>query len=103
LRPDDFSRPAAAQNAGIAAPGGLTVAMDGTSFAPAQQRVKVGDTITWINNDPFPHNVAAAAQPSLHSGDLQPGERWTFTPTRAGRIEYECTLHPGMRGTLIVE
>jgi len=101
LTDEDFAPPPDASPIPAGA-GVRTIAMDGTAFTPAQATVAVGDTVTWVNNDPFPHNVASARLP-IHSGDMQPGQRWTFRPTAAGRFDYECTLHPGMRGTLIVE
>ena len=30
------------------------------------------------------------------------GGKFSFTPTKAGEIKYECTLHPGMEGTIEV-
>jgi plastocyanin len=78
------------------------VAMDGTSFTPAELHVSVGETVTWTNKDPFPHNVSASAA-HLHSPDIPADGTWSFTPNRVGRVEYVCTLHPGMKGVLIVE
>jgi plastocyanin/mono/diheme cytochrome c family protein len=79
-----------------------TITMDGTGFTPAELTVAVGDTVTWINKDPFPHTVSSR-RGHFHSEDVPAGGRWTFTPGAAGRFPYVCTLHPGMEGTLIVE
>lgn len=81
---------------------GRTIHIDGTSFAPSEATVRVGDTISWINNDPFPHNVTAV-DGNFKSGDLEPDQRWQYRPTKPGRVQYVCTLHPGMTGTLVVE
>jgi len=89
----------AAQPAGNQAP---AVAMDGTTFVPAELHVTVGETVTWTNKDPFPHNVTAA-RAHVHSPDLPEGGTWSFTPRAPGRVDYACTLHPGMKGVLIVE
>lgn len=78
-----------------------TVVLDGTTFVPAQIDVKAGDTITWVNRDPFPHDVTAA-DGRFHA-TLQPNEQWQFRPTTPGRIEYVCTLHPGMKGVFVVQ
>lgn len=79
-----------------------TIAIDGTAFTPPELTVHVGDTIVWKNTDPFPHNVTAATG-AFSSGDLDPEKQWRFRARTAGRFPYVCTLHPGMKGTLIVE
>ena len=76
--------------------------MDGTSFVPPVLTVKAGATVTWTNKDPFPHNVTSTAG-GFKSGDLDPDQQWQFTPATPGRFPYVCTLHPGMKGTLVVE
>jgi plastocyanin len=81
---------------------GNAVAMDGTTFTPGTVTVHVGDTVTWTNKDPFPHNVTSPAG-GFKSGDLEPDRQWQFRATNTGRFSYVCTLHPGMNGTLIVE
>ena len=81
---------------------GTAVAMDGVSFTPEQLVVKVGETVTWTNKDPFPHNVTSSTV-AFKSGDIAPDAQWSFRATEAGRFPYTCTLHPGMNGTLIVE
>ncbi len=40
-------------------PATRTVVIGGTKYAPGTPTVKRGDTIVWINNDPFPHTVTA--------------------------------------------
>ena len=76
--------------------------MDGVSFTPEQLIVKVGETVTWTNKDPFPHNVTSSSG-EFKSGNIAPDAQWTYRATAAGRYPYTCTLHPGMNGTLIVE
>jgi plastocyanin len=102
---EQHAEPEHAQSDQAAHPNGhepSEVAMDGTTFVPAESHVVVGERVTWTNKDPFPHNVTAA-RAHLHSPDLPAGGTWSFTPRTAGRLDYVCTLHPGMKGTLIVE
>jgi plastocyanin/mono/diheme cytochrome c family protein len=104
LRPGEYPEPhAESEHAGQT--GGdqsSAVAMDGTSFVPAELHVPVGETVTWTNKDPFPHDVSASAA-HLHSPEIPPDGTWSFTPNTVGRVEYICSLHPGMKGVLIVE
>jgi plastocyanin len=81
---------------------GTSVTMDGVSFTPERLIVKVGETVTWTNKDPFPHSVTSSAG-GFESGEIAPDGRWQYRATAAGTFPYTCTLHPGMDGTLIVE
>jgi plastocyanin len=79
-----------------------TVDIDGTTFEPGAVTIALGQTVRWINKDPFPHNVTSKAA-GLHSGDLDPDQAYEFEATKRGTFDYVCTLHPGMRGVLRVE
>ncbi len=100
LKPDDENTTHHEHAAEPAAP--HVVRMDGTAFVPAEMTVAVGETVTWTNADPFPHNVASA-KGGFKSGDLDPDRSWKFHAGKPGRFDYVCTLHPGMKGTLIVQ
>ena len=78
-----------------------SVVMDGTTFSPNELSVRVGETVEWMNKDPFPHNVTSALG-GFRSGDLEPDQAWRWQAAKAGAFPYVCTLHPGMKGTLIV-
>jgi plastocyanin len=75
--------------------------MDGSGYQPAIITVKKGDSVTWVNKDPFPHTVTAAG--TFDSRSIAPNGRWTYRATKAGQFDYICTLHPNMKGTLKVE
>lgn len=79
-----------------------TVIIEGVQFSPSALTVKAGDTVIWINRDPFPH-TATANGGRFDSHAIEPGRSWTFTPKKAGVISYGCTYHPTMKGTLRVE
>jgi Plastocyanin len=100
LTPHDLER--SHTSAGDAHEEANTVAMDGTTFVPGSLTVKIGATVTWVNKDPFPHNVSSGTG-GFHSGDMEPDARWRFQADKVGAFPYVCTLHPGMKGTLIVE
>jgi plastocyanin len=91
----------AASAAGSGKPATHTVTMDGTSYAPATIVVKKGETVTWVNKDPFPHTVTAAGK--FDSRSIAANGKWTYRATKRGEFPYICTLHPNMKGTLKVE
>src|SRR3954452_7304379 len=82
--------------------GGVSISMKNTAFSPTSQTVKVGQKITWTNDDPFDHNVTATSGATFKSKNFGQGGTYTFTATKAGTIKYVCTIHPGMDGTLTV-
>ena len=76
--------------------------MRGIQFVPKQVTVKVGQTVKWTDLEDIPHNVKADSGASFRSSTFGKGKSFTFTPGKAGTIQYECTIHPGMAGTLTV-
>ena len=88
--------------AASAAPAAQTVAIDGFAFKPPVVTVRQGETVEWRNTDPVPH-TATAKDAGLDSGEIAANGTWRFTAKKKGRFGYVCTLHPIMRGELVVE
>ena len=84
-----------------AAPVTHTVTIDAFEFKPATLTVKQGGVVVWRNTDPVPHTVTAPG--AFDSGSLAAGASWRYTAAKKGRFDYVCTLHPTMKGTLVVE
>jgi plastocyanin len=78
------------------------IAIKGFAFAPADATVKVGQKITWTNDDAVSHNVVAKSGETFESKTLAKGDTFAYTPTKAGTISYVCTFHPQMKATLTV-
>ena len=79
------------------------VSMKGLRFHPDNVTVKVGEQVTWTNDDNVDHNVTVTGGAKFMSQAFGPGKTYSFTPRRAGVIKYVCTLHPGMLGKLVVK
>ena len=79
-----------------------TIAIDGFEFRPPVATVKAGDVVIWRNTDPVPH-TATAKEAGLDSGPIAAASTYRFVAKRKGRVDYVCTLHPTMKGTLVVE
>jgi Plastocyanin len=77
------------------------VVIEGVKFEPESVTVARGDTVVWINKDPFPHT--ATARKVFDSREIAPGASWKLVPKKAGTYEYVCTLHPTIKGTLTVK
>lgn len=78
------------------------ISMKSIKFDPKEDAVKVGQTVTWTNDDGVDHNVVATEGADFKSDDFGQGKTYTFKADKAGTIKYTCTLHPGMDGTLTV-
>jgi plastocyanin len=96
--------PAPASTPATPAAGGGVVAiqMKNTSFQPKTITAKVGQTVKWTNDDSFDHNVKAATGEDFQSKDFGQGGTYSYKLDKAGTITYECTIHPGMRGSITV-
>ena len=72
-------------------------------FHPDSTTVRVGEKVTWTNDENIDHNVTATRGAKFKSQAFGAGKTYSFTPSKAGTIGYVCTLHPGMVGKLIVK
>ncbi len=80
----------------------VSVGIKDITFVPAEITAKVGQTITWTNHEPVPHNVTAEQGADFRSENLTEGDTFDYTPRQAGTIDYVCTIHPGQDGTITV-
>jgi len=70
-------------------------------FNPAAVSISLGQSVTWTNDDDRDHDVAAD-DGSFRSGNLKPGQVFTYTFNKVGQCPYGCTLHPRERGVVNV-
>jgi plastocyanin len=82
--------------------GAVAIRMQNIEFSPKTAKVRVGEKITWTNDDSVQHNVTATKGASFKSANFGQGGTYTFTAKKPGTISYTCTIHPGMDGTLTV-
>ena len=84
--------------------GAVAVEIKDFAFNPAEIRITAGTVVTWTNSDVVAH-TATATDPrgAFDSGNLNPGQSFSFTFDTAGTYEYFCSYHPFMKGTIVVE
>jgi plastocyanin len=80
---------------------GNQVNINDFAFVPLSLTVKAGSTVTWTNRDEEPHTVAAS-DGSFRSPGMGTGATFSHTFSTAGTFEYVCSIHPMMRGTVVV-
>lgn len=78
------------------------VAIDNFVFSPNALRVSAGTTVTWINRDDVPHLVASADGRFRASPVLDTGARHGVRFAKPGTYDYFCSIHPTMKGRILV-
>jgi amicyanin len=87
----------------VAAAQGHQIPIAQYAYQPGEMTVRVGETVTWTNQDQAPHDVVTTAGPAvLRSPLLAQGQSWSFTFTVPGVYDYYCSVHPDMRARVTV-
>ena len=79
-----------------------TASIANFAFSPSVITVKKNTKVTWTNNDSVPHTVTSDSGTLLSSTTLNTGDTYSFTFTQTGTYSYHCTIHPMMKGTVVV-
>jgi plastocyanin len=84
---------------GVAAADNAQVLIRHFQFQPDSITINRGDTVTWTHPGPVSHTVKFA---NSESPVLKNGASYSKTFYQPGTYNYECGIHPSMRGTVIV-
>ncbi len=71
-------------------------------FTPATITIPVGTQVTWTNKDEITHNVVSTDK-TIRSQALDTNDKFSFTFAKAGTFSYVCSIHPRMKGTVVVQ
>jgi plastocyanin len=82
--------------------GAVTIKMVDIKFDPESATAGVGQEVCWVNEDTIDHDVVAKSGATFKSELFGKGKTFTATVDKPGTIDYVCTIHPGMTGTLEV-
>jgi plastocyanin len=88
---------------GSSSGGTVTIDMKNIKFAPQTATVNVGQTVKWVNQDTVDHDVQAKSGADFKSDLFGNGKSFEWKADKAGTVNYVCTVHPGMTGTLTVK
>lgn len=72
-------------------------------YRPASLEVPVGTTVTWTNNDQTAHTVTEDAKGGFVSPVLSPGDSFTHTFDKAGKVTYHDDIQPYILGEVVVK
>lgn len=73
-------------------------------FTPETVTVHPGDTVEWRNDDTVDHTATttSAGKPAFDSGNLKHGQVFRYVAKAKGTYDYICTIHPYMKGKVVV-
>jgi plastocyanin len=71
------------------------------SFQPGTLSVKAGTAVTFQNADSTTHTFTANGG-AFDSGDVSPGQSFSFTFSTAGSFAFHCKIHSSMTGVITV-
>jgi plastocyanin len=63
---------------------------------------KVGQVITWKNNDSAPHGVQTDEAGCKMNGSIQPSQSRSLVFNQAGTFTFFCFVHTSMKGTITI-
>ncbi|HET7284250.1 MAG TPA: multicopper oxidase domain-containing protein [Nitrososphaeraceae archaeon] len=81
------------------------------AFSPNLIRIKVGSTVTWINDDNNLHTVTSGIPNTANAGQtfdsgltalIMPTKIYSHKFTNTGEFSYFCRVHPTMVGKILV-
>jgi plastocyanin len=80
----------------------IEVQIDYFSFMPHEITIAAGATVTWVNLDDVQHKVTSTDR-TFKSRVLRTDDKFSFKFDEPGTYEYYCSIHPKMRGKVIVQ
>jgi len=78
-----------------------TVEIKQMKFIPGTLTVNKEDTVIFINRDILTHDVTEELSRSWSSSPLKANETWVLTATES--VNYFCSIHPVMKGNIVVK
>lgn len=78
-----------------------TVVIKAMLFQPATISIAKGDTVYWINSDVVAHDVSQFPNRTWKSALLQPGEH--YAQAFDDSSSYYCSIHPTMKGMVLIK
>jgi plastocyanin len=84
---------------------GNTIAIKNFAFDPSYLIVKTNTVVTWLNQDEAPHTVVSdtGSPVAFFSGSLSNGNFYGLRFTEPGTYPYHCSIHPSMKGIIVVQ
>lgn len=73
------------------------VSQKNKAFSVKKLKLKVGESIKFVNDDSFAHNVfSLSPTKSFDTGSFGSGQAKVVNFDKPGKVEVECAVHPDM-------
>jgi plastocyanin len=83
---------------------GHTIVQNGRTFHPGEVTIAAGDTLSFVNQDEFIHQIYVKSEAMNFDSDEQPpGETVPLKFPTVGTFEVHCHIHPKMLLTVHVK
>ncbi len=79
----------------------VEVTMAGRAYQPTELTVGLGQTVVWKNLS-LTHHTVTSTTGVFESSSISPRESYSVTFTKSGTFDYECLIHPTMKGSVVV-
>ena len=79
-----------------------SVSIQNYAFSPSMLTIEKGANVTWKNDDSVQHSVTSDNQAFTSSSLLNTGDTYTIQFNTTGTYPYHCSIHPYMKGTVVV-
>jgi plastocyanin len=80
----------------------VSVNIEGFEFKPASIKIAKGTMVMWANKDNTIHTTSSI-EGTWDSKLLKKDDTFSFTFNEPGTFNYQCNIHPSMKGTVIVD
>jgi plastocyanin len=78
-----------------------TVSISGFAYKPAALTISKGTTVRFANNDKVAHTATRAG--GFNTKRIGAGKAASVRFNARGSFNYHCTIHPEMRGKIVVQ
>ena len=82
--------------------GSREISIKDFAFTSLEMPIKVGDSVTWTNEDSAAHSVKSTDRSFDSPDKIDQAKSFSFTFTTAGTFTYICGIHQYMKGTVQV-
>ena len=77
------------------------------AYKPLEVTIPAGTTVTFINDDDPAHTVTSVTngddkKPLFDSGNMDKGQKWSYTFKKPGTYQYVCAYHAFMKAKIVV-